>query len=350
VRALVTAILAAAAACSNGSAPAPAPATAQPARVPAAPIVAPAIQGPHGTVATKRFSSAALGVDKSYVVYLPAGYDEQPSRRWPVFYYLHGLGGSEVNWVEGGQIDKTADRLGLAAILVMPDGDDGFYVDGVAPIDYDACMKDGTGMFMPGHEPKRTSCVRKRGYETYITKDLIAHVDATYRTIATKEGRAIAGLSMGGFGALQLAMRHPDLFAAAASHSGVVSLIYNGPHPYQKGKVEILKDPKQWGGPFVEIKRWMVGLFGDDIAHWRQYDPTTLVDTLKPGMLALYIDCGTEDLFFLQNHAAWLHDLLIDRKIEHEFFLGPGGHDFGFWKPRVENSLTFLRDHTIKPT
>jgi len=283
-------------------------------------------------------------------VYLPAGYDDQPAKRWPVFYYLHGLGGSEVNWVDGGKIDQVADRLGLAAIIVMPDGDDGFYVDGLAPIDYDACMKDGTGMFVPGHEPKRSSCVRKRNYETYITKDLVGHIDATYRTIASKDGRAIAGLSMGGFGAFQLSMRHTDLFSAAASHSGVVSLIYNGPHPYNKDKVELLKDVKQWGGPFVEIKRWMVGLLGTSMAHWREYDPTTLVDTLKPGMLALYLDCGTEDLFFLQNHAAWMHDLLLAKKIEHTFFLGPGGHDFDFWRPLVETSLEFLRDHTVKPT
>lgn len=344
----LVAAVAVCAACSNGSAPAPAPAVAQPTAKAA--VAAPPAQGPHGTVATKTFTSAALGVDKSYVVYLPAGYDAQPTKRWPVFYYLHGLGGSEVNWVEGGAIDKTADRLGLAAIIVMPDGDDGFYVDGVAPIDYDACMKDGTGMFMPGHEPRRTSCVRKRSYESYITKDLVTHVDATFRTIASKDGRAIAGLSMGGFGALQLAMRHPDLFSAAASHSGVVSLIYNGPHPYQKDKVEILKDVKQWGGPFVEIKRWMLGLFGDDIAHWREYDPTTLVDKLKPGTLALYLDCGTEDFFFLQNHAAWLHDLLLARKLEHVFYIGPGDHTFTFWKPRAEKSLEFLRDHTAKPT
>jgi S-formylglutathione hydrolase FrmB len=345
VRWIVAAALAAAA-CSNGSAPAPA--TTPPAPVPA-PVATPAAQGTHGTVVTKTFASSALGVEKSYVVYLPAGYDDQPARRWPVFYYLHGLGGNEMNWVKGGEIDKTADRLGLAAIIVMPDGDDGFYVDGVGPVDYDACMKDGTGMFMPGHEPTRTSCVRKRDYEHYITKDLVTHVDATYRTIATKEGRAIAGLSMGGFGALQLAMRHPDLFAAAASHSGVVSLIYNGPNPYQKDKVELLKDVKQWGGP-DEIKRWVLGLLGTDIAHWREYDPTTLVDTLKPGTLALYIDCGTEDFFTLQNHAAWLHDLLLAKKIDHAFYLGPGGHDFKFWKPRVEHSLTFLRDHTTKAT
>ncbi|HEX5060470.1 MAG TPA: hypothetical protein VFV99_13975, partial [Kofleriaceae bacterium] len=105
----------------------------------------------------------------------------------------------------------------------------------------------------------------------------------------------------------------------------------------------------QWGGPFVEINRWMRGLLGDDVKNWKQYDPTTLIDKLKPGTLALYMDCGTEDGFALNNGMAWLHDLLLEKKIEHAYFVGPGGHDFGFWKPRLPESLKFLRDHVAKP-
>jgi S-formylglutathione hydrolase FrmB len=348
VKSCASVLLAVALGCSS-SAPTPAPGSAPAPSTAPAPATAPAPVGGAGSVQTRRFKSAALGVDKDYVVYLPAGYDAQPTVRYPVFYYLHGLGGDETNWVEGGAIDAAANALGLQAIIVMPDGDDGFYVDGVAPVDYDACMKDGTGLFMPGRQSKRTTCVRDRKYSTYITSDLIAHVDATYRTIATREGRAIAGLSMGGFGALQLAMRHRDLFAAAASHSGVDSLLYNGPHPYEKGKVELITDARQWGGPFVEIKRWMIGLFGEDLARWRAHDPTTLVRSLEPGQLALYLDCGTEDFFFLHNHAAYLHDLLLERKIDHAFYLGPGKHDFTFWKPRVSESLAFLAARTAKP-
>lgn len=338
-------VLAALVACSSGSAPTPTPTpapVAKPAPAPAAPA------GPAGTVRTEKFSTPALGVDKNYVIYLPAGY-ETSGKRYPVFYYLHGLGGNEENWVGGGQLDKAADALGLQAIVVMVDGDDAFYVNGLGAVDYDKCLQDGTGLFMPGHEAKRTACVRKRDYDTYITKDLIGHVDATYRTIATRDGRAIAGLSMGGFGAMQLSMRHLDLFSAAASHSGLVSLLYGGPVPYVKGKVELLTDVKTWGGPFIEIKRWMVGLLGEDIAHWREFDPTVLVATLAPGKLALYIDCGTEDEFMFQNEAAYLHDLLLDKNIEHEYFIGPGHHAFGFWKQRVGESLRFLRDHTSRP-
>ena len=334
-------------ACSNGSSQ---QAAAPKAVVAPPPAAAAETASAKGRVEKRKLASAALGVDKKYLVYLPAGYDDKPNVRWPVFYYLHGLTGNETNWVELGKLDAAADGLGLQAIVVMPDGDDSFYVDGVAKVDYDACMKDGTGLFVPHKQSKRDTCVRARKYETYITKDLIEHVDTTYRTIATREGRAIAGLSMGGFGALMLSMRHPELFSAAASHSGVDSLIYAGPFPYQPGKVQVLSDVKQWGGPFVEINRWMRGLFGDDLAYWKQFDPTTLVDKLKPGTLALYLDCGTEDAFALHHGAAWLHDLLLAKKIEHAFYLGPGDHTFSFWSKRVPESLKFLRDHVAKPS
>lgn len=345
-------------ACSAQKAKTPEPAAAPPPPAPVA-AAAPAIKPPEappapvakGTVKTEKFKSAALGVEKQYLVYLPHGYDTDTSKRYPVFYYLHGLGGNETNWVELGKLNEAADQLGLQAIVVMPDGDDGFYVDGLAKADYDACMKDGTGLFIPQKQNKHDTCVRARRYETYITKDLVGHVDATYRTIAKRDARAIAGLSMGGFGALMLSLRHPDEFAAAASHSGVDSLIYMGPFPYKPGAtVERMTDVKLWGGPFVEINRWMRGLFGDDVKHWIEYDPTTLIDKVKPNQIALYLDCGTEDGFALNNGATWLHDLLTAKKWDHAFFVGPGGHDFNFWKPRVPESLKFLREHTTKPS
>src|SRR5262249_23256288 len=177
-------------------------------------------------VVTERFHTDALGVDKAVVIYLPRGYDSQASRRWPVFYYLHGLGGNETNWTKDGHLDGAADELGLAAIVVMPDGDDGFYIDSAFKIDYDQCIKDGTGLFVPSEQPHDTTCVRARNYETYIAKDLVSWVDAHYRTLSRREGRGIAGLSMGGFGAMELGLRHQDLFAAAASHSGAIALLY----------------------------------------------------------------------------------------------------------------------------
>jgi S-formylglutathione hydrolase FrmB len=334
-------------ACSSQQTTAPQQKTAAPA-TPAAPASANA-----GTVETKKFQSAALGVEKEYVIYLPSGY-EKSTKRYPVFYYLHGLGGNETNWTDKGELRQSADKLGLEAIVVMPDGDDGFYADSDAPIDYDACMKDGTGLFMPGMQNRASTCVKSRHYETYVIKDLIGEIDAKYRTIATREGRAIAGLSMGGFGALQLGMRHPDLFAAAASHSGVDALLYAGPYPYEKGKVKLIsqEDISRYGkgNPDVEaIGLWIQKIFGPELAVWKSYDPAVLAEKVQQDKPALYLDCGTEDGFGLQNGAQYLHDLLSDRHIEHAFFLGPGPHDMRFWRPRLPESLKFLRDHTAKP-
>jgi S-formylglutathione hydrolase FrmB len=332
-RAALLLAIAAAAACAKASAPPPAPSA------PAAPVAA-----VKGRVETRHFHSAALDVDKTYNVYLPAGYDATPARRWPVYYYLHGLGGDENNWLRGGHLDEQADQLGVAAIIVMPDGDDGFYVDSPRAIDYAACMRDGTGLFMPAAESKPRTCVKHHAYETYIVTDIVGDVDAHYRTIATREGRGIAGFSMGGFGALELAMRHPGTFAAAASHSGVDALLYGGPHPYVAGKVA-QTDIAHWGAAAGAIGDWVRGIFGTDLALWQRYDPIALAGGLASGDPALYLDCGTEDGFALQDEASYLHDVLTARGIEHTFFLGPGGHDFGFWRARLPDSLKFMREH-----
>lgn len=300
-------------------------------------------------VVTEHFHTAALGVDKSVVIYLPRGYDAQPARRWPVFYYLHGVGGNETNWVKSGKLDDAADQLGLAAIVVMPDGDDGFYLDSPKPIDYDRCMQDGTGLFAPARQPHDATCVRARNYETYIAKDLVGWVDAHYRTLTRRDGRAVAGLSMGGFGAMELALRHPDEFAAAASHSGAVGLLYRGPRPFAPGKTELLTSVSDWGAGIGALGTWIRELFGPDVATWKAYDVVELAGKLAPGKLALYFDCGTEDDFALQDNVQYVHEALTGKHIEHEFFLGPGRHDFAFWSARVPKSLAFLRDHTAKP-
>ena len=340
--ALFIGCLVAAAGCSGTKAPAgepPSPRAAAPAEA----------AQPPSRVVTEHVHSDALGVDKDVVIYLPRGYDAGAAKRWPVFYYLHGLGGNETNWVQHGKLDAAADALELAAIVVMPDGDDGFYIDSPGKIDYDQCLKDGTGLFIPAQEPHDTTCVRARSYETYIAKDLVGWVDAHYHTIARRDGRAIAGLSMGGFGAMELALRHPDEFAAAASHSGAIGMLYRGPRPFAPGKAELLTDVASWGATAEPIGAWVRGLLGPDLATWKAYDVVELAAKLAPGKVALYLDCGTEDDFALQDNAQYVHEALTARHVAHEFFLGPGKHDFAFWSQRVPRSLAFLRDHTARP-
>ncbi len=303
-----------------------------------APAVVP--DGP-GQVVDGSCASAALGVTKRYKVWLPAGYDTLTSRRYPVIYMLHGLGGDETNWIEAGKLDAVADAARMQAIVVMPDGDDGFYANSATPADKARCLSRTPPFSGAGQKPE-DYCVEHARYEDYVTRDLVAHVDLSFRTIAERRGRGSGGLSMGGFGALQLAMRHQDLFAAAASHSGVDALLYVGPHPYVADQVVLLQDVTSWGrgiGPIGELIR---GIFGTDPGNWKGHDPATLAAGLKDGDLALYLDCGTEDMFLLHDGAQYLHDVLTRAGVKHEWYLGPGGHDFGFWRERIDDSLGFF--------
>lgn len=353
-------------ACSGSSSkPAPAPdccapppslAPGEPTGAPAQPAAAvpgeasPAQPSP-SRVVTEVMYSPALGVDKRVVVYLPRGYDSQPARRYPVYFYLHGLGGNEENWVKGGALDAQADQLGVEAIIAMPDGDDGFYIDSKLPIDFAQCLASGEGLFLPGKQAPETTCVKRRNYETYVTKDLVSWVDGKYRTLGTREGRAIAGLSMGGFGAMALSLRHPELFAAAASHSGAVALLYQGPRPFAPGKTQLVTKIQvdQRGAIGGPIGGWLAKVFGEDVAGWKQYDVVELATAhaASPApKVALYFDCGTEDDFHLQDNVQYVHEALGKKNIPHELYLGPGRHDFAFWKARLPQSLQFLRDHT----
>lgn len=295
-----------------------------------------------------RHHADALGVDKTYLVYIPAGYDDAPSKRWPVFYYLHGLTSPETEWITLGKLDAAADGLHLDALVVMPDADDSFYIDSPTSIDYDACMDHGAGLIDPHADPDAT-CVRTRAYETYITHDLVVAVDARYRTIATRDGRGIAGLSMGGYGSLSLGLRHPDAYAAIASHSGAVTLLYDGPHPFVAGQVKVATSLGDNTGLPPGLMQWTSYVFGTDVATWRDHDPAVLVTALAAHDArtpAIYLDCGTED--FLIDDTRFIDELLTTRGIDHATFYGPGVHDYAFWTKRIPVSLAFLRDHTTR--
>ena len=196
----------------------PPPATGSSPRA-SSPASAPA--GAPGVLEEHRFASPALGVTKRYVVYVPGDYASSGAR-YPVVYLLHGLGGNEDNWPKGGGVARAADELGLRALVVMPDGDAGFYVNGASSANRAACLASPPPFARD--EPPADYCVSTPRYESYLAEDLVDEIDARYRTIATREGRGIAGLSMGGFGALVVSMRNLDKFSAAASTSGLVSL------------------------------------------------------------------------------------------------------------------------------
>jgi len=290
-------------------------------------------------VARGSFRARSLGVDKSYVVYLPASYG-QTGRRYPTIYMLHGLGGSEGNWTELFELDRAADRLALEAIVVMPDGDDSFYSNAASSYSYADCLR-GKGTFS-SDDPTTRYCVRTPRYEDYITRDLVAHIDRRFRTVADRSFRAIGGLSMGGYGALYLAFRHPELFSIAISHSGVASLLYAGPYPYRPNKGRLADAPEQVLARLGRFRGLFEHVFGTTTGNWREHDPVVLSDSIRPGALDIYMDCGDADGFQLQHAAQFLSERLAARGIDHEWHLIAGGkHDADLWRVRIEHSLRF---------
>ncbi len=190
-----------------------------------------------------------------------------------------------------------------------------------------------------------TYCVRSARYSDYLLNDIIGYVDAHYRTIADKSGRAIGGMSMGGYGALVNGFHHPEMFVAVASHAGVASLRYVGPHPFVAGKVQQFDDPEAAlkDSPFAPI---VTPIFGLKLADWKANNPVDLVAQLKDGDIAIYLDAGTNDSFAFHDGAAHLSEVLTSAAIKHEFHLiEGGGHDANFWRSRIDDSLRFFAQY-----
>ncbi|HUU37295.1 MAG TPA: alpha/beta hydrolase family protein [Candidatus Desulfaltia sp.] len=257
-----------------------------------------------------RFSSAVLGREVRYDVYLPPDY-QLSTRRYPVVYLLHGFTDDESAWIQFGEVNLAADRAIAQReipplIIVMPDGGVTWYIN------------DLQG---------------KVRYEDMFIQEFIPYIDQTYRTRPAKEFRGIAGLSMGGWGALMFSMRHPGDFAACAAFSAAV---------WPDEEIISIQQPM--------YDRFFSEIFGAKPAgknrlnpHFRQYNPLDLAKTLPLETLKkvrFYIDCGDDD-FLIQGNAA-LHVTLKARKIPDEFRVRAGGHSWVYWRTGVVEGLKFI--------
>jgi S-formylglutathione hydrolase FrmB len=293
-----------------------------------------------GTVHEDVFVSQALGVRKYVAVYLPPSYARDATRRFPVAYYLHGLSGSETDWLSRAAIDVVADSLFAAGtpevIVVLPDGDDGWYTNWVDPVPYRACA-DTTRT-----ESANRYCVQQPNYDDYIARDVVSFIDSHYRTMADRAHRGIGGLSMGGYGAMILSLRHPDVFGAAASHSGVVSAMYSGPKPFAA--------PARYASTVDELRATATAFwnrytrfYGSDLERWRAGDPARVAERLKQANQAvpkLFIDCGREDGLVDQNRA---FDWELTRLgIAHSYAEWPGAHTWRYWSAHVPESMSWM--------
>jgi len=250
-------------------------------------------------VDTLAIPSTAMGKTYNAAVVLPNSYSKSKAK-YPVMYLLHGAYGHFRDWLKSTPnkmaVKDLADQYDI--IIVMPEGETfSFYLD--SPVN------------------------KGSQFETFITKEVVQKIDQTYRTIHEKKGRVITGLSMGGHGALYLATKHPDLYAAAGSMSGAVDM----------GTM------KNMGVDAPErIDKLMEPVFGPEGAPQEVYAAhavLNMVDKMKANALPLIIDCGVDDFLIGPNRE--LHRRLVYGKVSHEYTERPGAHTWEYW----ENALPY---------
>lgn len=252
------------------------------------------------SVDTLAIPSAAMNKTYKAAVVLPTSYSNNKSA-YPVLYLLHGGGGHFSDWLKSTPDKMTVKNLAdqYNIIIVLPEGETfGWYLD--SP--FDAGSK----------------------FETHIIKEVIQKIDNTYRTVANNKGRVITGLSMGGHGAMYLAARHPDLFAAAGTMSGAMDMNYT------KFKVneEFIKSLKD---------RFQKLLGTSDVSNevYFKNSVVNMAETIKNNGLPIIIDCGVDDFLIEVNRE--LHRRLVYNNTPHDYTERPGAHTWDYW----QNSLPY---------
>ncbi|MCX7847405.1 MAG: esterase family protein [bacterium] len=233
--------------------------------------------------------SATLNKMMAMNVILP----EQIAGRLPVYYLLHGLSDDYTAWQRRSNIERYVE--GMPLIVVMPDGGRYFYCD----------------------------CVDGPQYESYMIKELIPYIDALFPTVRKRSGRAIGGLSMGGYGAVKLALKFPDLFISVNGHSGAYDIARRS---------EPVEGIPEWR----QIFGWQGAGGKDDVFELaRRCDPTR-----RP---ALRIDCGVDDFLLEANRR--FHEHLVMLGYPHEYEEFPGAHTWAYWDAHVPEALAFHQRH-----
>jgi len=304
-----------------------------------------------GRVVTDTVWSQALGANKALVVYLPPSYATDRSRRYPVAYYLHGAGGDETDWIRRAQLDVVMDSLVAAGmpemIVAMPDGDSySFYTTYNVLLDAAGCRR----LMLTENGNADRDCVAWPHYDDYVAYDIVRHVDAKYRTFASRDRRAIAGLSMGGYGAVTLALRYPATFAAAASHSGVLAPLEFAPQPFGR-RPFVRADSAGFARFKARTAPILRVVFGADSAGWYARDPTTLAFRLADAagpFPALFVDGGTEDLYLPQSRA--FREALASHGITVTWHEWPGAHTWEYWRAHLAGSLSWIASRIAPPS
>jgi putative tributyrin esterase len=256
-------------------------------------------QAQTGAIETVQFHSNLINATLPYSVILPPDYRQAKTTRYPVLYLLHGLAGHYADWITRTNVADYAAQYRM--IVVMPEGNNSWYVDGASGIN--------------------------DKYESYILKELLPDVDKRYRTIQSRYGRGVAGLSMGGYGAIKFGLKYPSTFAFAGSMSGALAAASWTEDEMKSVKSVYDSLPPVFGPAGSDVRK------ANDIFQIAQGLPAARIASLP----YLYLDSGTEDFFCEANHR--FGELLREKKIPHEYRELPGDHSWQHWNRQVKEVL-----------
>lgn len=272
----------------------------------------------HGRTFKDSIASSILNETIRYTVYLPPSYFKDSTTGFPVIYLLHGYNGNEEDWIKNGHADKIMDSLVdrntiSESILIMPSAYNSYYIN-----NYDQSFR----------------------YEDFFIDEFIPYTESHFRIQSSFKNRSICGLSMGGFGSIILAVKHPNMFSTCIAISAAVrpADVFSG------------LSPERYNRFFANI--FGKSISGDDriTSHWKSNSPYFIIDSVYAQKLKTvnwYIDCGMQDYLYPSNQA--FHQLLYDYKIPHEYHMRIGEHDWKYWKKGLLQSLIYLEDQRSKP-
>lgn len=262
-----------------------------------------------GTLSRHTFDSETLDREYPYTVYLPDDYEES-GLSYPVLYLLHGSTGSEMSWANSGKIKSTADRLieeGKinSLIIVMPGHNESWWADG-----------------------------NDEAAQTALIEDLFPHVEKTYRTVDERQGRAVAGLSAGGFGTVNLVLQFPEMFAAGAALSPAVYTpvppSHSSAYRHKVFQTEGELDAKVW-----EKLNW-----------------TSFFDSYKEKgtIVPLYINSGDHDTFDIAYHAAYFYQQMREHQPKAvEYRVVDGDHQWSVWRDTIGDAMQYMDRYLAGP-
>ena len=256
--------------------------------------------------------SAILNKEVHYSIFLPSDYYTS-ERAYPVTYLLHGYGDADDGWIQFGEVNRLADDAIKAGkippmIIVTPDGFTSFYINAA------------DGSF---------------NYEDFFIKELISHIEKTYKVKAEKRFRGISGLSMGGYGSLLYALKYPNLFAAAAPLSAAI---------WTPDQIKEMSK-SQFDGYFINsIGKNLLG--AERLTPtWLANSPLGLIEKKTQEEISsvrYWIDCGDDDFLTIGN--AQLHIALTNKNVPHEFRMRDGAHNWTYWRTGIIDALAFIGD------